>query len=75
MANRVEIGGLKIDEGLYCLVRDEIALAKSELRVSVKAGGRQIEYEDQDPRIHRMYVEAAQRHGFTPKMDAFTIPV
>src|SRR5262245_45890802 len=25
MANRVEIGGLKIDEGLYRLVRDEIA--------------------------------------------------
>jgi hypothetical protein len=43
--------------------------------VSVKDGGRQIEYEDQDPRIHRTYVEEAEKHGFTPKMDAFTIPV
>ncbi|MBO0704663.1 MAG: hypothetical protein J2P39_05030 [Candidatus Dormibacteraeota bacterium] len=42
--------------------------------VSVKDGGRQIEYEDQDPRIHRMYVEEAERHGFAPKMDEFTIP-
>ncbi|HZU15607.1 MAG TPA: hypothetical protein VFD01_03230 [Candidatus Dormibacteraeota bacterium] len=37
--------------------------------VSVKAGGRQIEYEDQDPRIHRLYLEEARRHGFTPRMD------
>ena len=39
--------------------------------VSVKDGGRQIEYEDQDPRIHRMYLEEARRHGFTPRMDRF----
>ena len=25
MANRIEVGQLKIDEGLYCLIRDEIA--------------------------------------------------
>jgi mannose-6-phosphate isomerase-like protein (cupin superfamily) len=37
--------------------------------VSVKAGGRQIEYEDQDPRIHRIYVEELARHGIAPKMD------
>ena len=38
--------------------------------VSVKAGGRQIEYEDQDPRIHRIYVEELAKHGLESRMDA-----
>ena len=37
--------------------------------VSVKEGGRQIEYEDQDPRIHRMYEAELAKHGITPRMD------
>ncbi len=37
--------------------------------VSVKEGGRQLEYEDQDPRIQRLYEEALAQHGITPKMD------
>ena len=37
--------------------------------VSVKEGGRQLEYEDQDPRIHRLYEEALAQYGITPKMD------
>ncbi|HYW24645.1 MAG TPA: hypothetical protein VE953_10815 [Terriglobales bacterium] len=37
--------------------------------VSVKDGGRQIEYEDQDPRIHRLYVEELGRRGIEPRMD------
>ena len=37
--------------------------------VSVKDGGRQIEYEDQDPRIHRLYVEELRRRGIEPRMD------
>ena len=37
--------------------------------VSVKAGGRQIEYEDQDPRIHRIYVQEMARHNLAPQMD------
>lgn len=37
--------------------------------VSVKDGGRQIEYEDQDPRIHRLYVEELRRRGLEPRMD------
>src|SRR5205823_11943013 len=36
--------------------------------VSVKEGGRQIEYEDQDPRIQRIYEEELARYGLTPKM-------
>jgi mannose-6-phosphate isomerase-like protein (cupin superfamily) len=37
----------------------------------VKLGGDQIEYEDQDPAIHRMFVEDAARHGVEVKMDEF----
>jgi mannose-6-phosphate isomerase-like protein (cupin superfamily) len=37
--------------------------------VSVKDGGRQIEYEDQDSRIHRIYCEELARHGLEPRMD------
>ena len=39
--------------------------------VSIKDGGRQIEYEDQDPRIHRMYVDELAKHGISARMDAF----
>jgi hypothetical protein len=37
--------------------------------VSVKDGGRQVEYEDQDPRIHRLYLEELRRRGIEPRMD------
>jgi hypothetical protein len=43
--------------------------------VDVKAGGRQIEYEDQDPRIHQMFTEELAKYGIKPKMDEFHIPV
>ncbi len=36
---------------------------------SVKLGGDQIEYEDQDPRIHEMFLEACRKNGVEPKMD------
>ncbi len=38
---------------------------------SAKAGGNQIEYEDQDPRIHRMFVERCRENGVAVRMDAF----
>ncbi|MEE8516742.1 MAG: hypothetical protein V3T02_08910, partial [Alphaproteobacteria bacterium] len=31
--------------------------------VSIKQGGRQIEYEDQDPRVHRLYLEELRKTG------------
>jgi hypothetical protein len=43
--------------------------------VDVKAGGRQIEYEDQDPRIHHIFTEELAKHGLKPNMDQFKIPV
>jgi mannose-6-phosphate isomerase-like protein (cupin superfamily) len=41
------------------------------LGVSVKDGGRQIEYEDQDPRIHRLYLDELARHGAPCLMSRF----
>ncbi|MGH7760915.1 MAG: hypothetical protein ACREOY_05805 [Candidatus Dormibacteraceae bacterium] len=37
--------------------------------VSVKAGGRQIEYQDQDPRIHELYLAELATRGIEPRMD------
>jgi oxalate decarboxylase/phosphoglucose isomerase-like protein (cupin superfamily) len=37
--------------------------------VSVKDGGRQIEYQDQDPRIHELYLRELSRRGIEPKME------
>ncbi len=37
--------------------------------VSVKDGGRQIEYEHQDPRIHRIFEQELEMHGHRPRMD------
>jgi hypothetical protein len=39
--------------------------------VSTKKGGNQIEYADQDPRVHRIYIEEMAKVGLTPKMDEF----
>lgn len=39
--------------------------------VSLKKGGKQIEYEDQDPRIHSMYLEMLKLKGADSKMDEF----
>jgi hypothetical protein len=39
--------------------------------VDVKAGGLQIEFEDQDPRIHPMFLEALAGTGVECKMRSF----
>ena len=39
--------------------------------VSFKQGGAQIEYTDQDPRIHRMYLEELARNGVKSRMGEF----
>jgi len=38
---------------------------------SVKLGGAQIEYEDQSPRIQKMFEEATRKNGVTAKMSEF----
>ena len=35
---------------------------------SVKLGGNQIEFEDQDPRIHAIWIEEMRKRGITPKL-------
>jgi oxalate decarboxylase/phosphoglucose isomerase-like protein (cupin superfamily) len=43
--------------------------------VSVSQGGRQVEYEDQDPRVHRMFLEALAESGVESQMgDTFDEP-
>jgi len=37
----------------------------------VKDGGCQIEYEHQDPRIHRIYLEELRKHGVKSGMARF----
>ncbi len=40
--------------------------------VDAKKGGNQIEYKDQDPRIHQMYVAEMAKRGLAVKMDQFS---
>ena len=39
--------------------------------LSVKLGGDQIEYEDQDPRVHAIWLEAMRRNGVVPRMENY----
>jgi oxalate decarboxylase/phosphoglucose isomerase-like protein (cupin superfamily) len=39
--------------------------------VSIKDGGKQIEYEDQHPKVHPTYLEALAKHGAKSKMGKF----
>jgi hypothetical protein len=39
--------------------------------VDVKKGGNQIEYQDQDPRVHQMFVDEMTRKGLTVDMEEF----
>ena len=42
---------------------------KQAVSLSVKEGGDQIEFEDQDPRIHAIWLEEMRKHGVIPRMD------
>jgi hypothetical protein len=39
--------------------------------VNVKHGGCQIEYEDQDPRIHQIFLDELAKYGVGSKMASF----
>jgi len=39
--------------------------------VNIKEGGDQIEYEDQDPRIHRIWLDEMKKNEVEPKMEKF----
>jgi hypothetical protein len=51
--------------------RQEILGEKVAFSTSVKEGGDQIEYADQDPRIHPLWLEEIRRHGIKSQMDRF----
>jgi len=51
--------------------RREILGKKVAFSTSVKEGGDQIEYADQDSRIHPIYLEELAKHGLKAKMDKF----
>jgi mannose-6-phosphate isomerase-like protein (cupin superfamily) len=38
---------------------------------SIKEGGAQLEYEDQDPRIHEIWLEEMRKNGVTPQFDTY----
>jgi mannose-6-phosphate isomerase-like protein (cupin superfamily) len=42
---------------------------KQGVSLSLKEGGGQIEYEDQDPRIHRLWLEEMTKNNVTPRME------
>ena len=42
--------------------------SEREVDLSVKQGGRQIEYEDQDPRVHQIWLDEMAKAGLTPAM-------
>ncbi len=42
---------------------------KQGVSLSLKEGGGQIEYEDQDPRIHRIWLEEMKKNNVTPRME------
>lgn len=41
------------------------------MSTSLKEGGDQIEYEDQDPRIRRLWLQEMRNSGVEPKMEKF----
>jgi len=57
-ANRRSLMGLKPGE-------------KGAVSTSIKEGGDQIDYEDQDPRIHAMWLEEMRKNGVVPRMETF----
>jgi hypothetical protein len=51
---------------------DHMRKIYAKIDVDVKKGGNQIEYRDQDPRVHRMFVDELAKKGLAVKMDQFT---
>jgi uncharacterized RmlC-like cupin family protein len=50
---------------------DHMRKIYAKIDVDVKKGGNQIEYRDQDPRVHRMFVDELAKKGLAVKMDQF----
>jgi len=61
----IALGGLR-----YPILAEKRALFTG-MDVNVRDGGAQIEYEDQDPRIHRIYLEELHKNGVESGMGGF----
>ena len=61
----IALGGLR-----YPMVAEKRAVFMG-MDVNVRDGGAQIEYEDQDPRIHEIYLEALRENGVESGMGRF----
>ncbi|MDH5747725.1 MAG: hypothetical protein OEY85_00285 [Rhodospirillales bacterium] len=59
------LGGLR-----YPMTESKFRVFKG-MDVNVRDGGAQIEYEDQDPRIHKMYLDELKKNGAESKMGKF----
>ena len=55
----------------YPLVESKRNLMASGVDTSIKEGGNQIEYEDQDPRIHEIYLRELAKTGVESRMGQF----
>jgi quercetin dioxygenase-like cupin family protein len=47
--------------------------SRGEVSTSIKQGGSQVEYEDQDPRIHQMWLDEMRKAGIAPRFDAYDV--
>jgi mannose-6-phosphate isomerase-like protein (cupin superfamily) len=56
------------------LVNSSADGSKGSVSRSVKDGGGQIEYEDQDPRIHQLWLEEMKKNGVVPQFDKYGGP-
>jgi mannose-6-phosphate isomerase-like protein (cupin superfamily) len=44
---------------------------RGKVSLSIKLGGDQVEYEDQDPRIHDIWLEEMRKNGITPSFEKY----
>jgi hypothetical protein len=47
--------------------------SRGKVSTSIKLGGDQVEYEDQDPRIHAMWLDEMRAAGITPRFDEYDV--
>ena len=47
--------------------------SRGKVSTSIKLGGDQVEYEDQDPRIHEMWLDEMRKAGITPRFDKYNV--
>jgi hypothetical protein len=45
--------------------------SRGKVSTSIKEGGDQMEYEDQDPRVHAMWLDEMKKAGITPQFDKY----